>query len=68
MESVKITESEDIDFGVQFNHILMDESRKLLLLCTSDLNSPGSILCAMASPQLETRYVLIFALCYFVII
>ena len=59
VETVVVTESEDLDFGVAFGQILMDESRKLLLMCTSDLDLPGCILCVLASPQLESRFDLI---------
>ena len=56
VETVTITESEEIDLGISFNHLYMDEKRKLLLLTTNESDCPGSILLILASPILESRY------------
>jgi hypothetical protein len=60
VETVIVSELEDLDFGVAFGHMHLDESRKLVLMCTSDLTMPGSMLCVLASPQLESRLVILY--------
>ena len=56
VETVTITESDEIDYGINFDQIHIDETRKLLLLCSSQLNLPGSILFILASPNIENKY------------
>lgn len=56
VETVIVTEAEDLDFGITFGHVHMDESRKLLLMCSADPAYPGSMLCVLASPQLGSLY------------
>ena len=56
VETVVVTESEELDFGIPFDHICTDDSRKLIMLCTSDVSMPGSILCVLTAPHLENRY------------
>lgn len=56
VETVVVTESEELDFGIPFDHICLDDSRKMIMLCTSDISLPGSILCVLTTPHLENRY------------
>lgn len=56
LESVTIVESANIDYGINFDHMLIDENRKLLLLCTSQIDLPGSILFVLASPNINNKY------------
>jgi cilia- and flagella-associated protein 57 len=56
VETVAVVEADERDFGMPFSLIHLDESRKLLLMCTADPALPGSILCVLASAPMETRY------------
>ena len=55
-EVVAVSESDEVDYGVAIGRMLLDESRKMLVVCTNEQGMPGSMMFILASPQLSRSY------------
>ena len=55
-EVVAVSESDEVDYGVAIGRMLLDESRKMLVICTNEQGMPGSMMFVLASPQLSRSY------------
>ena len=56
LDTVVVNESEEFEYGVGVGKLFLDESRKMIIICTNENNMPGSMLFVLTHPTISYTY------------